>query len=53
LAVALKTDKLTRGGSSSRRNDLAIWYMNGTTITSGIGLGTIATTYTIQGTNAD
>jgi hypothetical protein len=33
--------------------DVAIWYMNGTTISSGAGLGTISTTYTIQGTNAD
>jgi hypothetical protein len=33
--------------------DIAIWFMNGTTITSGTGLGTIATTFTIQGTNAD
>jgi hypothetical protein len=33
--------------------DIAIWFMNGTTISSGAGLGTIATTLTIQGTNAD
>jgi hypothetical protein len=33
--------------------DLAIWYMNGTTISSGSGLGTMPTTWTIQGTNAD
>ncbi|HUD87639.1 MAG TPA: FG-GAP-like repeat-containing protein [Xanthobacteraceae bacterium] len=33
--------------------DIAIWFMNGTTIASGTGLGTIPTTYTIQGTNAD
>ncbi|HUD87670.1 MAG TPA: VCBS repeat-containing protein, partial [Xanthobacteraceae bacterium] len=33
--------------------DLAIWYMNGTTIGSGTGLGTISTTFTVQGTNAD
>ena len=33
--------------------DVAIWFMNGTTIASGTGLGTISTTYTIQGTNAD
>ena len=33
--------------------DLAIWYMNGTTITSGAGLGTMPTSWTIQGTNAD
>jgi hypothetical protein len=33
--------------------DIAIWFMNGTTITSGTGLGTIATTFTIQDTNAD
>jgi hypothetical protein len=33
--------------------DIAIWFMNGTTITTGAGLGTIATTQTIQGSNAD
>ncbi len=33
--------------------DLAIWYMNGTTISSGTGLGTMPTTFTIQGINAD
>jgi len=33
--------------------DIAIWYMNGTTVTSGAGLGSIPTTFTIQGTNAD
>ncbi len=33
--------------------DVSIWYMNGTTISSGTGLGTISTTWTIQGTNAD
>ncbi|HUD89737.1 MAG TPA: FG-GAP-like repeat-containing protein [Xanthobacteraceae bacterium] len=33
--------------------DLTIWYMNGTTISSGTGLGTIPTTFTIQSTNAD
>ena len=33
--------------------DLAIWYMNGTAIGSGTGLGTMPTTWTIQGTNAD
>jgi Tol biopolymer transport system component len=33
--------------------DLAIWYMNGTTIGSGTGLGTMPTSWTIQGTNAD
>ena len=33
--------------------DLAIWYMNGTTISSGAGLGTMPTSWTIQGTNAD
>ncbi len=33
--------------------DIAIWFMNGTTITSGPGLGTIPTTFTIQGINAD
>ncbi len=33
--------------------DLAIWYMNGTTISSGVGLGTMPTSWTIQATNAD
>ncbi len=33
--------------------DIAIWFMNGTTIASGAGLGTIPTTLTIQGSNAD
>jgi hypothetical protein len=33
--------------------DLAIWFMNGTTIGSGTGLGTMPTTWIIQGTNAD
>jgi hypothetical protein len=33
--------------------DLAIWYMNGTAISSGAGLGTMPTSWTIQGTNAD
>jgi hypothetical protein len=33
--------------------DIAIWYMNGTTLSSGAGLGTIPTTFAIQGTNAD
>jgi phospholipase/lecithinase/hemolysin len=33
--------------------DIAMWFMNGTTIASGAGLGTISTTFTIQGTNAD
>jgi hypothetical protein len=33
--------------------DIAIWYMNGTTISSGAGLGTIPTTFMIQGSNAD
>jgi hypothetical protein len=33
--------------------DIAIWFMNGTTITSGAGLGTIPTTFAIQGSNAD
>jgi hypothetical protein len=33
--------------------DIAIWFMNGTAISSGAGLGTIPTTFTIQGTNAD
>jgi hypothetical protein len=33
--------------------DTAIWYMNGTTIAGGVGLGTISTTFTVQGTNAD
>jgi hypothetical protein len=32
---------------------LAIWYMNGTTIGSGTGLGTMPTIWTIQGINAD
>jgi hypothetical protein len=33
--------------------DIAIWFMNGTTVASGAGLGTISTTFAIQGTNAD
>jgi phospholipase C len=33
--------------------DIAIWFMNGTTLSSSAGLGTISTTFTIQGTNAD
>jgi hypothetical protein len=33
--------------------DIAIWYMNGTTLSSGAGLGTIPTTFTIEGSNAD
>jgi hypothetical protein len=33
--------------------DIAIWYMNGTAIGSGSGLGTMPTSWTIQGTNAD
>jgi hypothetical protein len=33
--------------------DIAIWFMNGTTLSSGTGLGTISTSFTIQGTNAD
>ncbi|HUD87671.1 MAG TPA: FG-GAP-like repeat-containing protein [Xanthobacteraceae bacterium] len=33
--------------------DVVIWEMNGTTIGSGTGLGTISTTFTVQGTNAD
>jgi hypothetical protein len=33
--------------------DIAIWFMNGTAIASSAGLGTIPTTFTIQGTNAD
>jgi hypothetical protein len=33
--------------------DIAIWYMTGTTISSGAGLGTMPTSWTIQGTNAD
>jgi hypothetical protein len=33
--------------------DAAIWFMNGTTVTSGVGLGTIATSWTIQGAGAD
>jgi hypothetical protein len=33
--------------------DIAIWYMNGTTLAGGAGLGTVSTTYTIQNTNAD
>jgi hypothetical protein len=44
-----KSDILWRDTSG----DIAIWYMNGTTIASGTGLGTMPTTYTIQGTNAD
>jgi hypothetical protein len=44
-----KSDILWRDTSG----DIAIWFMNGTTISSGAGLGTISTTFTIQGTNAD
>ncbi len=44
-----KSDILWRDTSG----DIAIWFMNGTTIASGAGLGTIPTTFTIQGTNAD
>ncbi len=44
-----KSDILWRDTSG----DIAIWFMNGTTISSGAGLGTIPTTLTIQGTNAD
>ena len=44
-----KSDILWRDTSG----DLAIWFMNGTTVTSGPGLGTIPTTFTIQDTNAD
>jgi hypothetical protein len=44
-----KSDILWRDTSG----DIAIWFMNGTTIASGAGLGTISTTLTIQGTNAD
>jgi hypothetical protein len=44
-----KSDILWRDTSG----DLAIWFMNGTTVASGAGLGTISTTFTIQGTNAD
>jgi streptogramin lyase len=33
--------------------DTAIWFMNGTTVAGGTGLGTISTTFTVQGTNAD
>ena len=44
-----KSDILLRDTSG----DIAIWYMNGTTVTSGAGLGSIPTTFTIQGTNAD
>ena len=44
-----KSDILWRDTSG----DIAIWFMNGTTIASGAGLGTIPTTFTIQGANAD
>jgi hypothetical protein len=44
-----KADILWRDTSG----DVAIWEMNGTTISSGTELGTVPTTYTIQGTNAD
>jgi hypothetical protein len=33
--------------------DMAIWYMNGTAISSGAGLGIMPTSWTIQGTNTD
>jgi hypothetical protein len=33
--------------------DIAIWFMNGTALAGGAGLGSIPTTFTIQGTNAD
>ena len=44
-----KSDILWRDTSG----DMAFWYMNGTTISSGPGLGTIPTTLTIQNVNAD
>jgi hypothetical protein len=44
-----KSDILLRDTSG----DISIWYMNGTTETSGVSLGTIPTTFTIQNTNAD
>jgi hypothetical protein len=44
-----KTDILWHDTSG----DIAIWFMNGTTLSSGTGLGTIPTTFAIQGTNAD
>jgi hypothetical protein len=33
--------------------DAAIWFMNGTTVSSGVGLGTIPTSWSIQGVGAD
>jgi hypothetical protein len=44
-----KSDILWRDTSG----DTAIWFMNGTAMSSGAGLGTISTTFTVQGTNAD
>jgi hypothetical protein len=44
-----KSDILWRDTSG----DVAMWFMNGTTVSSTAGLGTIPTTFTIQGTNAD
>ncbi len=44
-----KSDILWRDTSG----DIAIWFMNGTAIASGAGLGTIPTTLSIQGANAD
>ncbi|HUD89300.1 MAG TPA: FG-GAP-like repeat-containing protein [Xanthobacteraceae bacterium] len=44
-----KSDILWRDTSG----DIAIWFMNGTALASGAGLGTISTSFTIQGTNAD
>jgi hypothetical protein len=42
-----------RGWSIATGGDISIWYMSGTTISSGAGLGTVPTTWTMQGTNAD
>jgi len=33
--------------------DAAIWFMNGTTVSSGMGPGTIATSWSMQGAGAD
>jgi hypothetical protein len=33
--------------------NLAIWFMNGSTVTSAVGLGSVGTTWTVQSANTE
>jgi hypothetical protein len=44
-----KSDLLWRNGNG----DIAMWFMNGTTISSTGGVGNVATTWVVQSVNAE